>query len=82
MPPGRGTGTVANAPGDDVTPFSWHCPEPGVLEVHDGYSGVERVRYAIAPATPAHSTDPAPAVAFEPPLFLARECARISMASD
>ncbi|MGW2742997.1 hypothetical protein [Streptomyces sp. NPDC001450] len=78
---GRGTGTVANALGEDVTEFAWHCPEPGVLEVRDEHGGVERVRHVVAPAVPVHATDPVPAVRFEPPLFFAREYARICAAS-
>ncbi|ANP50168.1 hypothetical protein J2Z21_001115 [Streptomyces griseochromogenes] len=78
---GRGTGTVANALGDDATRFSWHCPEPGVLEVCDEYGRVERVRYAVVTAIPVYTTDPVPAVTFEPPLFFAREYARTSAIS-
>ncbi|MFG2121351.1 hypothetical protein [Streptomyces sp. NPDC048710] len=78
---GRGTGTLANALGEDVTEFAWHCPEPGVLEVHDEYGGVERVRYTVTPAVPVYATDPVPAVRFEPALFFAREYARICAAS-
>ncbi|MEU5536575.1 hypothetical protein [Streptomyces sp. NPDC020362] len=79
---GHGTGTVSNALGDDVARFSWHCPEPGMLEVHDEYGSVERVRYSVTPAVPAYTTDPIPAVTFEPPLFFAREYARVSSFSD
>ena len=79
---GRGSGTVAGAPGEDVTRFSWHCPEPGVLEVRDEHDGVERVRYATAAATPAYTTDPTPAVTFKPPLLFVREYARVFVVSD
>ncbi|MFI1762530.1 hypothetical protein ACH41H_10860 [Streptomyces sp. NPDC020800] len=79
---GRGTGTVANALGDDVTRFSWHCPEPGVLEVHHEYGRTERVRYVIGPAAPPYATDPVAAATFEPPLFFARVYARVSEVSD
>ncbi|MFI9804325.1 hypothetical protein ACIHEJ_08130 [Streptomyces sp. NPDC052301] len=78
---GRGGGTVANALGEDVTRFSWHCPEPGVLEVRDDHGTVERVRYTVTRATPTHAADPVPAVRFEPPLFFAREYARSSVVS-
>ncbi|MEU9480863.1 hypothetical protein [Streptomyces sp. NPDC048191] len=78
---GRGGGTVANALGEEVTAFSWHCPEPGVLEVRDTDGDVERVRYAVTRATPAYTPDAIPAVRFEPPLFFARQYARSSVVS-
>ncbi|MFF4036661.1 hypothetical protein [Streptomyces sp. NPDC001816] len=78
---GRGTGTLANALGEDATEFVWHCPEPGVLEVRDEYGSVERVRYTVAPAVPVHATNLVPAVRFEPALFFAREYARICAAN-
>ena len=75
---GRGAGTVATAPAEDVTEFSWTCPEPGVLEIRDEYGGVERVRYTVAHDTPTHTTTPVPSVRFEPPLFFAPRYARTS----
>ncbi|MFJ9815498.1 hypothetical protein ACIRU3_09530 [Streptomyces sp. NPDC101151] len=78
---GQGCGTISNALGDQVAPFSWHCPELGTLEVRDEFGDVERYHYTVAPALPPYATDPIPAVRFEPFLFYAREYARISTAS-
>ncbi|MFE9771748.1 hypothetical protein ACFYOV_08780 [Streptomyces sp. NPDC005931] len=73
---GHGTATLANAFGDDVTPFTWHCPRPGVLEVREEDGAVTRHPYVLAPAVPAHTPDPVPAVTFGEPLLFCHQYAR------
>ncbi|MGW2488854.1 hypothetical protein ACWCV9_16810 [Streptomyces sp. NPDC001606] len=78
---GRGSGTVVNALSEDTEEFSWHCPEPGVVEIREDSGGTERFQYTVGAATPPYGPAPVPAVTFEPHLLFTQQYARVHPSS-
>jgi hypothetical protein len=73
---GRGSATVAHLAGDDVTRFRWHCPRPGLLELHDEDGGTERRHYTLGPAAPAHTGRALFALVFDESVHFAHQYAK------
>ncbi|MFF3333512.1 hypothetical protein ACFYWX_28835 [Streptomyces sp. NPDC002888] len=69
---GSGSGTVANAAGDDTGEFHWGCPEAGVLELRDG-GDVTRHRYSVGPVVPPYATEVVTTVTFEEVVLYAHQ---------
>ncbi|MDL2081083.1 hypothetical protein QNN03_32030 [Streptomyces sp. GXMU-J15] len=65
---GTGWASVTNAFMEDAQLLTWHCPEPGVLEVRSPpeIGEARRHRYRVGPEVPVDSTEPVMSITFDP----------------